>query len=524
MALETYKKKRDFSKTREPEGKVHRARGALKFVVQEHHASVLHWDFRLEIDGVLKSWSVPKGPSLDPATRRLAVQVEDHPFAYLTFTGDISDGQYGAGTVYRWDLGTFTPEDDDPLAAWERGAISFRLDGERLRGGWRLFRMKGREQNGKPQWLLQKADDEFAVAGYETEIIGELSDSERKRVDKERGARRPAKKAPRAPAKRRSKTTEDDEVETVTLDAFLRKRAPKGDLVVDVDGTPVRLTHLDRVYWPEEKITKFELLRYYAKAVPTLMPYLEDRPAILQRFPRGVGFPKFFQHDLKDAPDYVRTKRMKNEEGREIDYAIFTDLASLLYLVNLGTIEQHPWHSRVRALEKPDWIALDLDPKGAPWRNVLDVALSIRELLDERGLVGFPKTSGSSGIHVYLPIEPRYTYERTAAFAEELAAEVARRNPKIATVERALASRKKDQVYVDAMQNARGKSMAAPLSARGKPGATVSMPLTWEQVARGAKVADFTVKNALAKLERSGDPWAEFFDSRQTLPAAKKGK
>src|SRR5258708_14015249 len=250
---------------------------------------------------------------------------------------------------------------------------------------------------------------------------------------------------------------------------FLSLKQPKGDLILEIKGERVSLTSLDRVYWPSENITKFELLCYYLHLESFIMPFLKDRPAILQRYPRGIKAPMFFQQDLESAPPFIKTAQLINQEGRKLHYAVFTTTGSLLHFVNLGTIEQHPWHSTVKHLDKPDYLMLDLDPKEAPWKNVLEVALVCREVLDELGLPAFLKTSGSSGLHIYLPLKPKYNYGKIAEIAMALANEVAHRVPKIATTQRSLAKRQKQQVYVDAMQNARGKTIASVYTPPPKP-------------------------------------------------------
>ena len=303
----------------------------------------------------------------------------------------------------------------------------------------------------------------------------------------------------------------------VTVDEFLSLDHPKGDLIVKVGREQVSVTSLDRIYWPDEKLTKFDLLTFYLKIADYIMPYLQDRPAILQRWPRGINAPMFFQQDIDTAPEFIKTARLTNQEGRELDYGVYSTTASLLHFVNIGTIEQHPWHSTVKRLDKPDWIAIDLDPKRAPWENVLQVALVVKDVAGEVGLQAFPKTSGSSGIHIYVPLKPTNEYDKVAEFARLFATEVARRAPQIATVERTIAKRKSTQVYVDWMQNARGKSLAAPFTARAKPGATVSMPLMWKQISKGVQIKDFTITNVPDLLKKKGDAWKDFFASRQSL-------
>ena len=313
------------------------------------------------------------------------------------------------------------------------------------------------------------------------------------------------------------KRTKQKRGTVVTVEEFLSLNRPKGDLIIKSGREQVAVTSLDRIYWPDEKLTKFDLLSFYLKVADYIMPFLKDRPAILQRYPRGIKAPMFFQQDLESAPEFIKTARLINQEGRQLDYGVYTTIASVLHFVTLGTIEQHPWHSTIKRLDKPDWIAIDLDPKKAPWENVLQVALVVKQVADEIGLNAFPKTSGSSGIHIYVPLKPANEYDKVAEFARLFASEVAQRAPNIATVERTIAKRKTTQVYVDWMQNARGKSLAAVFTARAKPGATVSMPLTWKQVEKGVKIQDFTITNVPELLKKNGDPWADFFASRQTL-------
>src|SRR5438045_9289312 len=187
-------------------------------------------------------------------------------------------------------------------------------------------------------------------------------------------------------AGKKAKAPQRTQASTLSVKEFLALKQPKGDLILEVEGERVSLTSLDRVYWPDEKLTKFDLLCYYLKVSDLIMPFLKDRPAILQRYPRGIKAPMFFQQDTESAPSFIKTLSLVNQDGREVRYSVYTTVGSLLHFVNLGTIEQHPWHSTLQHLDKPDYFMLDLDPKQAPWQNVLALALVCKEVLDEFGL------------------------------------------------------------------------------------------------------------------------------------------
>jgi bifunctional non-homologous end joining protein LigD len=521
MGLEAYHKKRDFRRTPEPRGKLSKA-NRRRFVVQEHHASKLHFDFRLEMGGVLKSWSVPRGPSLDPTEKRLAVPTEDHPVEYLKFEGLIPEGEYGAGQHMIWDAGTYElTADGDGVALEESdtGKLKFRLHGDKLRGEFSLVRMaRGRGD----QWLLIKSRDEYAEPGWKLELRLGADAQGKEYRQKERGSA--SRRVVKREVKNHGVPERKGDIKVVPASRAFKAKDLSAEVDVKVNGKIVSLTNPDKVYWPGEGYTKGDLIRYYYEVAKYIRPYLKDRPLIMKRYPAGIKGQSFHQHDVNDAPDYVRTVALEVEDGggHIVNYIVCDNLPTLLYMANLGAIERHPWHSRTRNLDRPDWLVFDLDPgEGVRFETICEAALCVRDVLKRLGLEAYSKTSGSRGIHVYLPIKPIYTYEQVAGFAEQVATLVAREMPEAATVERALRKRKRGQIYVDHMQNARGKSVVAPYSVRPKPGATVSAPLQWREVERRKLTTqDFNIKNMLRRIERKGDLFKEVLSNRQTLSAA----
>ena len=271
----------------------------------------------------------------------------------------------------------------------------------------------------------------------------------------------------------------------------------------------VAITNPGKVFWPDEGYTKADLVAYYERVAPWLGPYLRDRPLVLARYPDGITGKSFFQKDAPEwAPEWIRRERIHARGvDRDIDYFVVDDVDALRYVANTGTIPLHLWASRVGSIERPDWLVLDLDPKGAPFTDVVEVALALRGVLERLELPSYPKTSGATGLHILLPLGARYTYEETRTFARLLATLVVDATPAIATIVRTVDARG-GKVYVDFGQNGPGQTIVAPLSARPLPGAPVSMPLRWPEVTARLDPSRFTIRTAPARLDKVGDPMA----------------
>lgn len=792
--LKQYQQKRDFEQTAEPGAALSKNKGALVFVVQRHEARALHYDFRLELNGVLKSWAVPKGPSLDPDDKRLAVMVEDHPFDYKDFEGTIPKGNYGAGNVSIWDKGTYemlTPGTGKEKSDGIKGdSLSFKLKGKKLKGEFALVRMKGK---GDKNWLLIKKEDRYVQQPYDAEahlskkatpkaelkkrpasanskkkvntdklpdlvrpmlaqtaqkafddkdwifepkwdgyraiadlrnhpirlysrnglpfehkypaVVSALQEQEYEMIldgevialdhkghvkfnllqhydpattvplqyqvfdllwlnghstekltllerkellqsalreneiirlspylreagkalfdtmSKEGKEGIIAKKADsgyhrhaRSAEWLKIKMQNTDEViicgftlSTAAHEPFgalllgryengeliysghcgtgfnrkskqalmeqmqplLRKRSPfektpptnmparwlnpelvaeirygeitpngiyrhpvflhlrtdkgttdlntepmaqktsaKGNLSLNINRRQVNISNPDKVYFPKEGISKGDIVEYYQRIADFILPYLKDRPLSLLRFPDGITKDGFFQKDAgQDAPGWVKSHSVYAESAdKEIDYIICNDKATMAYLNNLGCIDFNPWNSRRQDLEQPDYLVLDLDPSAKnSFDHVIEVALQIREILSELKIEGYCKTSGASGMHIYLPLRRKYDYEQTKDFAHLLMKKTAEALPKLCTLERSLQRREKSKVYLDYLQNRIGQTLASAYSLRPKAGATVSTPLKWEEVKKGIRVADFNIHTIEARLEQKGD-------------------
>ncbi|MBI2711921.1 MAG: hypothetical protein HYX41_03505 [Bdellovibrio sp.] len=725
MTLSDYNRKRKFHSTPEPKGTVqpkskHTTKN-LKFVVQMHQASRLHFDFRLEVDGVLKSWAIPRGPSMNSQDQRLAVHVEDHPMAYAGFEGIIPKGNYGAGTVMVWDEGTYLERNSETAEASEKailkgieeGHITFLLHGKKLRGEFALIRLKEKSRNaefgvansvhGRPlhkgmastgntrseshAWLLIKKRDEFStykiqknndVSVKTGRTLTQISNTAESKGEVWLPARRKNKppqpsKAPPAP-----RPTSSRKEPLMQLEALPRRVKPMIPVVQDqpfdredwyfeydrqgiraiaemengsvhlhsrhllpfnskfpeivdslrtekiraildgeivetengpvfwvrdllhLEGKPLhkaslstrkreleklsifsarivfnphiqtqgkslwkkaqregipsllardsqepyhfgthpsciripiqekapvqleqpRLTHLDKVYWPKEGITKGDLIEYYRKIAPFLLEHLKDRPQSMHRFPDGVGKPGFFHKDLVGHhPKWAKTLQVSSHHrGRSINYLLCQNQATLLYMINLGCIELNPWLSRKDSLDEPDFVVIDLDPDDNPISEIVEVANSIHKVLKKIGAIHGVKTSGNTGLHIYIPVQPGYSYDQTRNFALEVCQVVHQKYKNSTSLERSPAKRRK-KIYLDCFQNSRGQTVASIYCVRPVPGAQVSTPLKWSELTPKLDPTAFNINSVLKRVEKMGDLWKPLLTEKVDLEA-----
>lgn len=483
--LRTYNAKRDFKKTREPRGELATRASKRRFVVQRHEASHLHWDFRLELEGVLKSWAVPREPSLDPNVKRLAVQVEDHPVSYRTFEGEIPKGEYGAGRVEIWDEGHWVPLDDDPSAAYDKGSLKFELEGARLKGRWHLVRT--RRGDRQPQWLLFKGKDAEARFGE--------GDSE----------------SQKGPSRRRPRL-KDVGIRSAERTRSKRSRARGG-------AEPVELTNPDRVLYEGQGITKRDLADYFDLVADRMMPHVESRILTVTRCPRGRSKVCFIQkHFENEKGPGLDTIEAEGKKEREI-YAALSGPVGLRSLAQIGALELHVWGSKSPALERPDQLVFDLDPDvGVDFKKTIEAARLIAENLEEQGLRAFVKLSGGKGLHVHAPLNPKTTWDKLHTFAEKFSRELAAERPDLFTIS-SLKKARKDRIFLDYLRNSRGVSYVAPYSPRAKENAPIACPIEWKELTARLKPNSITLDKMKARLEKP-DPWKDFWASARPLPKA----
>ena len=293
----------------------------------------------------------------------------------------------------------------------------------------------------------------------------------------------------------------------VEVEKEKKEKPLKGkDKEVEINHHSLKITNLDKIYWPEEGYTKGEVIQYYQDISPFILPYLKDRPQSLNRHPSGINGENFFQKDMGHSlPDWIETEEIFSESNKKnINYLVCQDKETLMYLNNLGCIEINPWHSRVQHLDFPDYTMIDLDPGENTYDEVVEVALAVKEVLDRARIISFPKTSGSTGMHIFIPLGAKYDFDQSKNFANIIAELVNAQLPALTSIERSPKDRRK-QIYLDFLQNRTGQTIASAYSLRPKPGATVSTPLEWKEVKKGLHPSQFTFKNIFKRLDKKGD-------------------
>ena len=573
--LEKYRQKRSFDQTPEPQGGKADSE-KLVFVVQKHDASHLHYDFRIEVRGVMKSWAVPKGPSMKSSDHRLAMETEDHPYDYKDFEGIIPEGQYGGGTVLVWDTGTYEPAEKIEgkaaqekwlLANYYKNKLSLILHGKKLQGKFSLVKTFGKAENA---WLLTKAKDDFetdeditkmdqsVISGYTilemamdenakvwqsnrpksvdvtelktaedaVELVAEIEgpDALNEAVEEDVAEPITAHKTvgelfPRADNKRstRSKLTAESNWNKV----FEEKIKSEGQITVE--GERLHLTNIEKKLW--KSTNKAQLITYYNSIADFILPHLKDRPLSLYLKNLNAGAPGLYIKDMEGfQPDFLNifsTKRKHKVKGKAdvIDYAVCNCLPALLWLVNLGCIDFNPWNSSVQNPLEPDFIAIDLDPSDEDFKKAVKTAIAAKQYFDEQMLTAYLKTSGKTGIHMIIPCEG-FSFKEARSIAEKICLEIHKRVPRFTTLE-VLKSKRGNHLFVDFSQNDEADTLACAYSVRPAKQPNISTPLDWEELDLKLNPSKFTIGNTALRLEEKGDLWKDIGNTKVKISNSK---
>jgi len=461
--IEVYNKKRNFNKTKEPKGKKEKSKNKLRFIIQHHIARKEHYDLRLEWDGVLKSWSVPKGPSYNRKDKRLAIHVEDHPISYRTFEGTIPKGEYGGGTVMLFDEGYYEPINDFKEGL-KKGILKFTLNGKRLKGGWSLVHFK--EDN----WLLLKEDDDY----YEYRDINNITTS--------------------------IKTGR-------TMDEIEKNIKAKKENCVE----GIEISSKDKLLYKDPDITKIEVIDYYKKVAKKMMPFLKNRIISTMRCPDGIEKNIFFKKHFENEREGFNKIKIYNKEKILDDYFFITNIKGLLSEVQMNSIEFHAWGSKITSLNDPDIMVFDLDPdEKLSLEKLREGVKDLKSILDDLKLKSYLKTSGGKGYHVVVPIKAK-GWKEFRKIAKNIAELMETKWPNKYT-SNIRKEKRKNKIFIDWVRNTKGATSILPYSLRARINAPVSFPISWDEL-NTIKPNSITLKKALKKIKEK-DPWINFWDKK----------
>ncbi len=529
--LSRYQGMRDFSRTPEPAGQDPGASASqgettgqpLRFVVQRHRARRRHYDLRFEMNGVLASWAVPNGPTLDPAAKRLAVHVEDHPIEYIDFEGVIPAGEYGGGDVIVWDTGTWEPHNtDDPVAAVAAGELHADVFGQKLKGKLILVR-RGSRGADHDEWLLLHKNDDYAIGGWDPEdhpksVLSGRTNEEVK-ADPDRIWRSDLPAAQASIDLRPRPIAGPSEAELAALDDM------GGTGTWEVFGRRLRLTNLDKDLFParrgEPAVTKRELIRYSAQIAPVILPYLAGRPLNMHRFPSGAGEAGFWNKQLpQHAPDWLpRWHNPAAGPGKTSTYLVVDEAAALVWAANYGALEWHAWTSRAEQPENPSYALIDIDPgSSTSWEDILVLARLHRTALEHLRVRAQPKVTGRRGIQIWIPMRGELSYSDTRTWVADLSKTIGSIVPDLVSWKWDVSERQ-GLARLDYTQNVSNKTLVAPYSPRAAPGAPVSAPIDWAELDDpGLRPDGFTVRTVLARIADRGDLFRTLLGEGQDLP------